>query len=91
MLHIGHPGAVTRRKLWPEDVVCPLYGKEVQIWSDEPVARCRQCGFWVSQDRGASCIDWYAAAKGSIGLEEYKRRMKSRPPKTCSEENGKGG
>ena len=70
----------------PEDVVCPQCGKEVESWSDEPVAQGRQCGSWVSQERGASCIDWCAAAKEPIGLEEYERLRKNRPPETCAEE-----
>lgn len=51
------------------------------------VARCCQCGFWVSQERGASCIDWCAVAKECIGLAKYERLMKSRPPDTTAEEN----
>lgn len=45
----GCPGAVTFREVRPEDIVCPQCGNEVEIWSDEPVARCRQCGFYLLQ------------------------------------------
>jgi DNA-directed RNA polymerase subunit RPC12/RpoP len=76
----GCPGAVTFREVRPEDIVCPQCGGEVEIWSDEPVARCRQCGFWVSKERGSSCIDWCAYAKECIGLAKYERLMKTRPP-----------
>jgi DNA-directed RNA polymerase subunit RPC12/RpoP len=38
----GCPGAVTFRQVRPEDIVCPQCGNEVEIWSDEPLARCRQ-------------------------------------------------
>jgi len=51
------------------------------------VAQCRRRGFWVSQERSASCIDWCAAAKECIGLERYERLMKRRPPDTAAEEN----
>lgn len=83
----GCPGAVTFREVRPEDIVCPQCGNEVEIWSDEPVAQCRQCGFWVSKERGASCIDWCAYAKECIGLAKYERLMKNRPLQTKAEEN----
>jgi len=79
------PGAVTLREVRPEYIVCPECGNEVEIWSDEPMARCRQCGFWVTRERGASCIDWCAYARECIGLARYERLMKNRPPQTRTE------
>ena len=85
-LHKGCPGAVALREVRPEDIVCPECGSKVEIWSDEPVAQCRQCGFWVSHERGASCIDWCASAKECIGLAKYERLTKSRPLESQPEE-----
>ncbi len=85
-LHTGCPGAVTLREVRPEDIVCPQCGSEVEIWSDEPVAQCRQCGSWVRRERGASCIDWCPAAKECVGLAKYERLMKNRPPEGGAEE-----
>jgi hypothetical protein len=51
----------------------------MEIWSDEPLARCPNCGLYVSQERGASCIDWCQSAAECIGLEAYERLKKVRP------------
>lgn len=79
------PGAVTFREVRPEYILCPECGNEVEIWSDEMVARCRQCGSLVSRERGASCIDWCVYAKECIGLAKYERLIQNRPPQTKAE------
>ncbi|MBN1660660.1 MAG: hypothetical protein JXA93_19850 [Anaerolineae bacterium] len=75
----GCPGAIAFREARPEDIDCPHCGEEMEIWSDEPVARCSHCGLYVSKERGASCIDWCKAAAECIGLEAYERLKKVRP------------
>jgi DNA-directed RNA polymerase subunit RPC12/RpoP len=76
----GCPGALIFKDARPDYIDCPQCGEEVEIWSDEPLARCTNCNFWVSQQRGASCIDWCKAAVECIGLEAYERLQRTRPP-----------
>ena len=73
------PGSTVFREPQPTDVRCPHCGGETEIWSDEPMARCMHCGEWITQARGASCIDWCAFAKECIGSEKYARLMQNRP------------
>ena len=71
----GCPGAINFRKVRPDDVDCPFCGTEVEIWSDEPFARCPTCGREVTQSRGASCIDWCTYARECVGSDKYERLM----------------
>jgi hypothetical protein len=74
------PGAILVKEARPDYVDCPHCGEEMEIWSDEPLARCPNCNLWVSQERGASCIDWCQSAVECIGLEAYERLKHVRPP-----------
>lgn len=74
------PGAMIFKSPVPEYIECPQCGKEMEIWSDEPMARCTNCGVWVAKERGASCIDWCAYAKECIGLDKYERLKRTKPP-----------
>lgn len=76
----GCPGAITLKDARPDYIECPHCGYEMEIWSDEPFARCPGCNLWVSKERGASCIDWCKAAAQCIGLEAYERLKRTRPP-----------
>ncbi len=80
----GCPGAITIREARPDYISCPHCGHEMEIWSDEPLARCPSCGLWVSKERGASCIDWCKAAPQCIGLEAYERLKRARPPEDAA-------
>jgi len=71
----GCPGAISFREVRPDYVDCPFCGTEVEIWSDEPLARCPGCGREVTQSRGASCIDWCSYARQCVGSEKYERLM----------------
>lgn len=75
----GCPGSIAIREARPDDMTCPHCGQEMEIWSDEVVARCHHCGLYVSKERGASCIDWCKSAVECIGLEAYERLKKVRP------------
>lgn len=72
----GCPGAINLRDVRPTDVVCPFCGAEVEIWSDEPFARCPGCDREVTQSRGASCIDWCSSARQCVGSDKYERLMR---------------
>ena len=72
----GCPGAINIREATPEDIDCPQCGEEVEIWSDELIAKCSHCGASVSRDQGPSCIDWCNFAEECIGTEKYQRLKK---------------
>ncbi|HOG45570.1 MAG TPA: hypothetical protein PLJ35_08940 [Anaerolineae bacterium] len=67
------PGARLFREVRPEYIACPRCGHEVEIWSDELVARCLQCGQVVPRERGASCIDWCSHAAECVGAQKLRR------------------
>jgi len=71
----GCPGVTRIKELRPEYIDCPFCGTEVEIWSDEPLAKCPECGRQVTRSRGASCIDWCAHARECVGHERYERLM----------------
>jgi hypothetical protein len=71
----GCPGAISFREVRPEYIDCPFCGTELEIWSDEPMARCPDCGCEATRSRGASCIDWCASARECVGSEKYERLM----------------
>ncbi|NPV07757.1 MAG: phosphohydrolase [Anaerolineae bacterium] len=78
----GCPGSLHLREPRPEYVECPNCQAEVEIWTDEPLARCESCGFWLTHEVGASCIDWCAKAAECVGLDLYERLKQRRPPET---------
>lgn len=71
----GCPGAINFREVRPDYINCPFCGTEVEIWSDEPLAKCPECGREVTQSRGASCVDWCTYARECVGNEKYDRLM----------------
>lgn len=71
----GCPGAINFREVRPDDIECPFCGTEVEIWSDEPTAKCPGCGREIARSRGASCIDWCTYARECVGHEKYERLM----------------
>jgi len=71
----GCPGAVNFREVRPDYIDCPFCGAEMEVWSDEPVAKCPACDREVTQSRDASCIDWCAYARECVGHEKYERLM----------------
>lgn len=81
MNNLGHncPGSIKLREPRPDYVECPNCKVEVEIWTDEPIARCTSCGFWLTHDIGASCIDWCPKAIECVGIETYERLKKARP------------
>ena len=39
----GCPGAINFREMRPEYIDCHFCGTEMEIWSDEPSAKCPEC------------------------------------------------
>lgn len=75
------PGAARFKDPRPDYTNCPNCEAEVEIWSDEPLARCTSCGFWVTHDIGATCLDWCSKAAECVGLDLLERLKQARPPK----------
>jgi DNA-directed RNA polymerase subunit RPC12/RpoP len=65
------PGAKFIRQPKPELFPCPSCGKEVEIWSDEFKARCRNCGKLVYRSREMSCLEWCAMAEECVGTQVF--------------------
>lgn len=69
------PGSRTIREPKPEYMTCSNCGQEVEIWTDELKATCRNCGTKVYRAQQASCIEWCPHAKECVGPEVYERLM----------------
>ncbi len=69
------PGSRTIREPRPESMTCPNCGEEVEIWTDELKATCRNCGTKVLRAQQASGIEWCPHAKECVGPEVYERLM----------------
>lgn len=74
------PGARVLREPSPEYTACPHCGKEMETWSDEPLARCPHCRAIVPRVMGASCIDWCTHAAACIGIEALQRLRGAQKP-----------
>lgn len=76
----GCPGSDLIKNPYPEEIRCPYCKAEIEIWSDETRARCRNCHHVVTREMGLSCIDWCPKAKECLGpdrLEEIIRERKA--------------
>ena len=71
------PGAKLMRQPEPEIFRCPSCGYEVEIWTDEISAACRNCSTVVTRFQDMSCIEWCKVAKECIGDAQYTSYMKS--------------
>ena len=61
------------RNLSSRVLVCPGCGGEVEIFSDEVMVRCRECGRKVYGEKTPSCADWCAAARQCMGEERWRQ------------------
>ena len=71
------PGSF-KRSLDSEILKCPDCGREVEIFSDEPMRACR-CGTELRREGRPSCADWCPAAAECLGeaidKDEHARRV----------------
>ncbi len=67
------PGSHAIREPMPETTYCTNCGNEVEIWTDERLTRCHNCGTPVMKDRGPSCLDWCKMARECVGEAVYER------------------
>jgi predicted RNase H-like nuclease (RuvC/YqgF family) len=65
------PGAMFMRQPKPEIFLCPSCGKDVEIWSDEFKAVCRNCRKPVYRSREMSCLEWCAMAEECVGTQVF--------------------
>lgn len=70
-LRMSCPGSEEIRRPAPEYLKCPKCQSEVEIWTDEKVAECENCGTKVSRDRDNLCINWCDMAEKCVGTEKY--------------------
>lgn len=72
------PGALRFREPQPEIIKCPSCNEEVEIWTDEIKATCRNCKETVIRQGGSTCLDWCRYAKECVGAQVYNKYMKNR-------------
>jgi putative nucleotidyltransferase with HDIG domain len=72
------PGAMLMRQPKPEIFTCPSCGHEVEIWTDEIKAICRNCKQVVTRFQDMSCIEWCKLAKECVGESQFDKYMKHR-------------
>lgn len=73
------PGALHLKQPTLSYVTCSRCGADdVEIWSDETMARCHHCGTPVFREKIPSCIDWCSAARECLGDDLYERLKSSR-------------
>lgn len=78
MDHQFCPGSKLLRQPKPEEMVCLGCGAEVEIWSDEVRATCRNCGKTLMRDETMSCLEWCKMGKECVGEEVYGRYLKNK-------------
>ena len=61
----GCPGAIVFKDARPDYIACPHCGEEMEIWSDELLARCPHCHLWVSKS-GARRVSTGARQRPSV-------------------------
>lgn len=70
------PGTKLIKQPVPEHRNCQKCREEVEIWSDELMTTCSNCGAIVSREMGNSCIEWCKYAEQCVGEELYKKIVK---------------
>jgi DNA-directed RNA polymerase subunit RPC12/RpoP len=78
MAHEFCPGSVAVREPKPETIYCTHCGGELEIWTDERMVRCRNCGTPVMKERGASCLDWCKMARACVGDAVYDKYLEGK-------------
>lgn len=63
------PGSSKFKQPEPQNVDCPVCGNEVEIWTDEASAICRNCKTRVARGKAQSCLEWCAYAKICTGYK----------------------
>jgi hypothetical protein len=72
------PGSMLMRQPKPEIFRCQSCGHEVEIWTDEIKAICRNCNQVVSKYIDMSCLEWCKLAKDCVGEGQYNKYMQNK-------------
>jgi len=78
MDHTFCPGAKILRQPAPEMFSCPSCGEEVEIWTDELMRHCLNCGKAVYRDSSMSCLEWCKHGKECVGDDVYDTYMRNK-------------
>jgi DNA-directed RNA polymerase subunit RPC12/RpoP len=78
------PGSKLFKEIKPDYLECPHCRREIEIWTDELLIHCPHCHGTVSQQRGASCIDWCAFAKDCVGAKKFEQLQAQGGPKPAN-------
>jgi len=70
------PGASRYKQPQAEIIKCTHCGADIEIWTDEPKARCSKCHRTVIRKQGQSCLDWCRYAKECVGEKTYSTYMR---------------
>jgi ribosomal protein S27AE len=71
----GHCPGQDGRNLTVSLHKCPKCGAEVEMFSDETRAKCRECGTYVSKESVPSCVQWCTKARECLGEARWKALM----------------
>ena len=68
------PGSLKTTVPTPIERKCPKCGRLVEIWSDEDVGTCTECGTeWKRPDNNNSCLNYCEYAEKCEGLIESRK------------------
>lgn len=68
------PGLQEYLRPTPAYVKCHVCGGDVEIWSDEEVGECNDCGAeWKRPDKNNSCLDYCEYADKCRGIIESRK------------------
>ncbi len=84
------PGAKVFAQPAPEFIPCPNCHSEVEIWTDEPEAKCDNCGNTVTRAMLQGCVDWCPSAKECLGEDLYSRLMAAKQQSGQAQQSGGG-
>jgi hypothetical protein len=81
----GCPGAAGFKTPTWEEKICPVCGKEIEIFSVDMSRTC-SCGFVAYNDQ-QSCIQWCKYAEECVGTELYESMLEAMRLKKEREQN----
>jgi DNA-directed RNA polymerase subunit RPC12/RpoP len=70
------PGSKKIKEPQPYETKCSKCGKETEIWTDEILILCPNCGGAVYGKNIPSCIEWCEKAKECVGEDKYNAYLR---------------
>jgi len=71
------PGSREIREPFPQEILCPHCGAQVEIWSDEVETECHSCHKIVRREMSPTCIQWCPAARECVGDRKYEELIRA--------------